>query len=258
MAPVSKLSDVIRKATRAEASRRLGFGTAAAPRPAPSLLCLVHLSAGDSHKVAEAVSQGADAVILDGADPGKVKDQIRKAEKSVLGVRLGGKADRSAVAAQHEAGADFVVLEPDSAAAEALLEDGLGVVLSLGRDLPDMTLRLLGDLSPDALLAPPPDEPLTVARSLELRRLSSLARAPLLVEVSPSSSVPYLQALREAGVAGVIIEGRAIDKLGSLRETIESLPARGRRREERGEAMLPVSAAVSGDDEDEDDEDDFP
>ena len=156
MAPVSKLSDVIRKATRAEASRRLGFGTAAAPRPAPSLLCLVHLSAGDSHKVAEAVSQGADAVILDGADPGKVKDQIRKAEKAVLGVRLRGKADRSAVAAQHEAGADFVVLEPDSAAAEALLEDGLGVVLSLGRDLPDMTLRLLGDLSPDALLAPPP------------------------------------------------------------------------------------------------------
>src|SRR3990172_3593289 len=94
IARVSKLSDVIRKATRAEASRRLGFGTAAAPRPAPSLLCLVHLSAGDSHKAAEAVSQGAEAVILDGADPGKVKDQIRKAEKAVLGVRLSGKADR--------------------------------------------------------------------------------------------------------------------------------------------------------------------
>ena len=258
MSPVSKLSELIRKATRADASRPLGFGTVAAPRPAPSLLCLVHLPSGDSHKAADAISRGADAVILDGADPGQVTDQARKADKAVLGVRLGGKVDRSAVAAHRQAGADFVVLEPDSALAEALLEYGLGVVLNPGRDLSDMTLRLLGDLSPDALLVPPPDEPLTVARSLELRRLSSLARAPLLVEVSPSSSASYLHTLREAGVVGLIIEGRAMDKLSSLRETIESLPARGRRREERGEAMLPVSAAVSGGDEDEDDEEDFP
>src|SRR3990172_9193497 len=63
MSPVSKLSELIRKATRADASRPLGFGTVAAPRPAPSLLCLVHFPSGDSHKAADAISRGADAVI---------------------------------------------------------------------------------------------------------------------------------------------------------------------------------------------------
>ena len=249
---MSKLADLIRKASRIE-SAPMGFGAGAARKSASTMLCLVRLAAGDSHKAAEAASKGADAVIFEGIDAGKLKEQAQKAERMALGVRL-LKADRATVAALRQAGADFVVLEPQSAWAESLLEEGVGLVLALGGDTPDTTLRLLADLPLDALLVAPPEDPLTVARTLELRRLAVLSRMPLLTDVPAEADSSRLQALRAAGVAGVIIEGRALDRLPSLRRAVDAMPPRGRRREERPHAMLPVQALVSAGEEDEEEE----
>ncbi|MBI2914080.1 MAG: hypothetical protein HYY03_09180 [Chloroflexi bacterium] len=246
---MSKLADLIRKASRVEAAP-MGFGARAARKPAPAILCLVRLSAGDAHKAAEAAGKGADAVLLEGVDPGKLKEQAQKAGAVVLGVHL-LKPDRAAVNALREAGADFVVLDPQAAPAESLLEEGIGVVLTLARDTADTTLRLLADLSLDALLVAPPEDPLTVARALELRRLSVLSRLPLLRELPSDVDSSRLQALRDAGVAGVIIEGRTLDRLPSLRRAVDALPPRGRRREERPQVMLPVQALVSAGEEEE-------
>ncbi len=246
---MSKLSDLIRKASRVETAP-MGFGAPAARQPAPSMLCLARLSAGDAHRAAEAAGKGADAVICEGIDPGKLKEQVQKAGSAALGARP-AKADRAAVAALRQAGADFVVLEAHSAPAESLLDEGVGLVLVTSRDTPDTTLRLLADLSLDALLVPPPEDPLTVARALELRRLSVLARLPLLTDVPSDVDSSRLQALRDAGVAGVIIDGRALDRLPTLRRTVDALPPRGRRREERHEVTLPVQALVSAAEEEE-------
>ncbi len=255
MGSMSRLADRLRRSSRVEPAP-MGFGAAAARAPAPTLLCLVRLGAGEAGKAADAASRGAAAVILEGADAGRVKELAQKVADLSLGVRP-GKAERGQVAAYREAGADFVVLEPDSTPAEAILEKGIGMVLALGRDPSDTALRLVSDLSLDALALPALDGPFTMTRMLELRRLSALSRTPLLVEVAPEAGASYLQALREAGVIGVVLDGRALDRLAALKAAIASLPPRGRRREERAEALLPASVLVSPE-EDDDDDDEFP
>lgn len=248
---MSKLADRLRKAGRTEHAP-MGFAMAARTST-PTLLCLVRLSSNESNKAGEAAEKGADAVIIEGADSGKVKEATKKAAQLSVGVRA-QKAERKEVSSLREAGADFVVLDIESGPAEALLEEKIGLVLTGGRELDDTTMRLLADLGLDALIAPTPNGPLTLERLLALRRIAALARTPLLIEVAADSDVSYLQALRDSGVAGVIVDSSSIARLGRLRETIAALPLRGRKREERGEAMLPAPAlaGVSSDDYDDD------
>lgn len=239
---MSKLADRIRKANRLETTP-MGFGTGSTLKPSPTMLALVRLSPGEADKATQAAAQGADAVIFEGIDVTKLAQRAQQADQLSLGVRL-SEAERAALAAQRQAGADFVVLDPQSASAEVLLEEGIGLVLALGGDTPDTTLRLLDPLPLDALLVPMPEAPLTLGRLLELRRISVLSRTPLLTEISAGADASQLHALREAGVAGVIIDARALDRLPALREAISSLPPRGRRREEHPEAILPAQTVA--------------
>lgn len=248
---MSKLADLIRKASRPEPAP-LGFGAHAARARTATLLAIVRLSSGDANKAEEASKKGADAVIIEGADPGKVKDAVAKGGGLPVGVRPNN-ADRKTVSALRDAGADFVILEPESASAEATLEEKVGFVLDQRGDADDTALRLLGDLGLDAMVIPSPPERLTLAELLKLRRVAALTRVPLLVGVKHDSEAGYLHALRDSGVAGVLVDSSALGKLGDLKARIESLPVRGRRREERAEAVLP--AATPGHDEDFDDDD---
>jgi len=231
----------------------MGFAARAATAAPPTMICIVRLGSNEANKAEEAAKKGADAVIIDGGDAGKVKEFAKKAPDLVLGVRP-QKAEREQIASLREAGADFVVLEAESASAEALLEENVGFVLLARAESDDTRLRLLGDLNLDALIPPSPDGSLTIERLLELRRVLVLGRMPLLVEVADDADASRLQALRESGVAGVIIDGSSLSKLGKLAETIAALPARGKKREERSEAMLPA-AAMAGHDHDDDDDD---
>ena len=122
-------------------------------------------------------------VIIEGADAGKVKDFAKKAPGLILGVRP-HKTEREQITSLREAGADFVVLDAESAMADALLEENIGFILLIRSDADDTRLRLMSDLNLDALVPPPPDGSLTIERLLELRRFSALGRAPLLVEIS--------------------------------------------------------------------------
>ncbi|HEV8574430.1 MAG TPA: hypothetical protein VGR43_06945 [Dehalococcoidia bacterium] len=249
---MSKLADAIKRAGRTIPAP-LGFAAKAAPAAAPTLLCLVRLASNEANKAEEAVKKGADAVIIDGGDAGRVKEFAKKAAGALLGARPQD-GERESVSSLQQAGADFVVLDAESGMAEALLEDNVGFVLVSREQGEDTRLRLLGDLNLDALISPAPDENLTIERLLELRRVSMLSRTPLLVEVAADADASRLQALRESGVAGVIIDGSSLGKLAKLRETIASMPKRGHKREERGDATVPSAASMAYHDHDDDDD----
>ena len=252
---MSKLSDAIRRSGRTAPSP-LGFAsrTASAAAASPTVLCIVRLSANEANKAEEAAKKGADAVIIEGADAGKVKDFAKKAPGLILGVRP-HKTEREQITSLREAGADFVVLDAESAMADALLEENIGFILLVRSDAEDTRLRLLSDLNLDALVPPPPDGSLTIERLLELRRFSALGRAPLLVEISGDAEAASVQALRESGVAGFIIDASSLGKLDKLRSAIAALPPRGRKPDERREAMIPAPS-MAGHDHDDDDFDD--
>lgn len=249
---MSKLSDQIRKASRVEPAP-LGFAAAAAKKASPTLLCLVRLSKSDAGKAEEAAKKGADGVIVEGLDAGKAKDVVKKAGTAFAGAQVGG-ASRAEVGALRDAGADFVVFTLESMA-DALLEEKIGLVLSLSGEADDTTLRLLGDLGLEALIVPGPGDKLSLRELLVFRRIAALAHTPVLTDVAPDADAGLLQTLREAGVAGVIVDSSGIGKLESLRERIAGLPARGKKKEERAEAMVPASAMAGGDHEHEDDDD---
>lgn len=241
---MSKLSDRIKRAARSEPAS-FGFTAAASRAKAPSLLTIVRLASGEAGKAGDAAKAGADAVIVSG-DAGKLKD----AGQAVLGAAP-DKTDRKTVAALRDAGADFVVISRD-AMAEGLLEERVGFVLELREDVEDTQLRLLGELSLDAIIVPAPKSPVTVDGLLGLRRTAALGRAPLLVEDDGSADASYLQMLRDSGVAGVVLGASAIAKLGDVRGRIEALPPRGKRREQDREAPLVPAQAHAGHEHDDD------
>jgi hypothetical protein len=246
---MSKLAEMIRSAGRPD-SGPLGFGLGGVRRAAAaSLLCLVRLDKDQAKKAGGTAE--ADAVILSGVEPGKLADVIKKLKDAPVGLRLEG-AERSDVAAAREAGADFVVVDERSSG-ESLIEERIGLVLRLGAEVSDTELRALAGLPLEALEIGAAAEPFSVRRLVELRRLALLSQTPLLVDVEPGIKASRLEALRGAGVAGVVLDGKSADKLEALRKAVLSLPVRGRRREERAEALLPSLAGVNAG-EDEDDE----
>ncbi len=245
---MSKLADRIRRAGKVEAGP-IGFGVAAERRPSPTLLCLLRLDKEQAKKVGDTADAAADAVIITGLEAGKLRDALQKLGDVPVGLRAED-AQRATVAAAREAGADFVLLDEESSA-EVVLEEKVGLVLRLGTQAGDTELRALAGLPLDALEIAPIGEPFTVRRLIELRRLSLLSQTPLLVEVTPEIGPSRLEALREAGVAGVILDGKSADKLLALRQAILSLPARGQRREERVDALLPSHTAVPADEDEE-------
>jgi hypothetical protein len=248
---MSRLADRIKRVARPGVTP-MGFGRVVERQPSPTLLCLLRLNKEQVDKVGAAATEGADVVIIRGVDADKLGQVIKKLGDLPVGLRLEN-AEQAAVAAARGAGADFVLLD-ERASAEAVLEEGVGLVLSVGMDTGDTEMRVLGGLPLDALEVPPVEEPLTLRGILELRRLSMLSQTPLLVEVQPGIEASRLQALRDAGAIGVILDGKDVDELGALRESVLSLPPRGRRREERAEALLPSLAAAPAEEEEEEPE----
>ena len=244
---MSRLAEKMKRTGRVEPAP-IGFGAPPERRAAPTLLCLLRLEKDEAKKVAQAAA-AADAVIITGADAGKLADLLKKLGAVPVGLRLED-AKRANVAAAREAGADFVVLDEESAA-EAVLEEKTGLVLTVDREAGDTELRALAGLSLDALEVGPLGEPFTLRRLMGLRRVSLLSQTPLLVDVPAGIEASRLEALREAGVAGVVLDGRSAHKLRALLAAVLSLPPRGRRREGRTEALLPSVAAASSEEEEE-------
>ena len=245
---MSKLSEHIRRAARSVPAP-FGFGAAMAPAKAPSMLIVVRLAANESAKAAEAAKAGAD-VVIDAGDPARLK-----ADGVILGAAL-EKTDRNAATAAREAGVDFLLLDPATALAEAMLDQKLGYVLQLNEPLDDTRTRLLGDLNLDAIIVPSPKAPVTLAQLLELRRVAGLARTPLLVQADVGIDASLLQVLRDSGAAGIVVDASAIGKLSELKERIAGLPAAGRRHEERAEVTVSANAVAGHGDDGFDDDDD--
>ena len=169
---------------------------------------------------------------------------------------VAGDVDSDALEALVKAGVDFVVLAGPGADAAPLADQSVGRVMALDSDLDDTYLRLLGDLGLDALVIAAPEAPLTVERLLAVRRLSALARTPLLANAKPDIDAKSLELLRDSGVAGIVLDDAG--KLAALKKRIIALPPRGRRKENHQDAHIPAQAAGgSHDDEEDDDYDDY-
>ncbi len=239
---MSKLADKIKKVTQL-ASQPLGFGSSKAAAESTMVLAGVAKDAKDG---AEMQKRGADVVILTSAKPESGKDVTG----AILGAIIAGKADDEAKAFR-EGGFDFVVFDPNDASATALLDEDIGYVLTLPKDLEDNDVRTLESFQLDAIDIGAIDGALTVRRQIELRRVFGMTRKPLLARVKGDISAIELQALRDTNI--VIVTADKADDVERLRKTIDALPSRARRKnEDRPTPLVPRTAAAEDDDDDDD------
>jgi hypothetical protein len=238
---LSKLSEKIKKVTRLS-STPIGFGASkSANEPTLALAGM----AKDAKDAAELAKRGADIVVLTGGKPEGVTD----AADCIIGAAISGKQDDEAKA-YREAGFDFVMFDPNQASATALLDEEIGYVLSLPRDLDEGEVRALEAFQLDAVDVGAIEGGLTVRRQIELRRVFAQTRKPLWAKVRSDISVLELQALRDTNI--VVVAADKADDIERLRKTIDGLPPRTRRRdaEDRPTPLVPRAAAVEDDDED--------
>ncbi len=260
---MSKLGDKIRKARRLELGA-IGFRAVAARPDAPSMLLMVHGPASSIRPPDDLAGLGVDAVLLSLSNPQADMSQLAKWAKKASGVPCGAQvmaASGKIVAALREAGADFLVFDAESTSAEALLETEIGYVLALSGEPTDSLLRTLDTIRLDGLWVDDWRGPLTVHRQMELRRVHLLSRTPLFAPVRPDIGPAELECLRDAGVVAVAVNGMeagAWQQLGDLRQAIDGLPARARRREERPDVVLPLGRELAPQAEEEEEDEEFP
>jgi hypothetical protein len=243
---LSKLADKIRNASRSE-PQPLGFGSAKAAVAATMVLAGV---APDAQAAAELARRGADVVIIGSSSSPAAAASGKDAAGAVAGARIAGKAANEATA-YREAGFDFVVFDPNSASATALLDDKIGYVLTLPDDLTDNEVRTLESFQLDAIDVGALAGPLTVRRQIDLRRIFAMTRKPLMAAVDAAISVAELQALRDTNVLVAVVEGA--QNVERLRKTIDALPPRSRRKDDDRPTPLVPHNAMAEEESDEHD-----
>ncbi|HYM15217.1 MAG TPA: hypothetical protein VEZ14_06630 [Dehalococcoidia bacterium] len=243
---MSKLAEKIRRATRLQAGA-IGFGTAA-PGREPSMVLVARTA--DAAAAESLARKGADAVILDARQLAAARLPKPAAGGAILGVFIGAQKEGESLACK-EAGYDFVVFDPDTAAATALLAEEIGYVLVLPAGLGDSDMRALEGLQLDAIDVGTIDGALTVRRQLDLRRIYSMTRRALMATVRPDVSVDELQAIRDTNVAIVCAESAA--GVEQLRKTIDALPLRRQRKDaqDRPSPLVPRAHAPEDTEDDE-------
>lgn len=257
---MSKLSEAIRRTVKRE-SAPMGFQRLAARDQPATMLVVATVRESTGSAVGAAASAGADVVLIapdNPPAPDALKEMAGSAGSATLGIWL-RQASTEAAKAAGEAGIDFLVFADDNTPAQVLLDEKLGFVLSLAESADDTTLRVIESLPLDAVLVSYWDGELTVKRALELRRLAVLTRRPLILSVSADISAGDLEALRESGVAAVIVDAARAGE-GAVREVkarIAALPPRRKQRnEERAQVSLPAPGGAGGHDHGDDDDDD--
>jgi hypothetical protein len=195
--------------------------------------------------------RGADAVVIGSPGSAASPNDAKQAEGAIAGGWLDGRADGASKACK-DGGFDFVLFDPDKTASTAVLEEGIGYVISVPNDVSDNELRAIEGFSLDALYVGEIKGAMTVRKQMELRRMFGLARKPLMASIPAELSQSELQALRDTNV--VVVASDSADGVDKLRKLIDALPPRSRRKEdpERPIAMVPRSAP-GADEEDDDD-----
>ena len=241
---MSKLLDRLERVNRGPTAS-LGFGAAARVQKVRPMALIGTLS--DSSKAAEGASNlakiGADGALIDGLGPEEIQKQLAQALDNVpWGVRVPA-LDSEQVSHHKEQGCDFLAFEPERASLGALGDEDTAYILSIQPDTDDRLLRAIEALPVDAVLLPfkSVNPPLTIEHLLAISSVRRAFSKYLLLELPGTPTSKEMEALRDIGVNGLIVDTTAIsaEKLQGLHEGLLALPKRKRDRYDRAAAILP-------------------
>ena len=219
---------------------RLGFGAARPPK-LPGL-ALVIAADGGKDSAASASGLTPDAVIVSGASA-SLADEMGKAASGVWGIRA-DRLNTADAASWREAGADVMVFSMSGTTLGAVTSKETARVLTVDSRTPPEELRDINPLPVDAVLVSLPGDPSgwTLEDLAGLARVSGRVGKRLLAEVSGAPDGDTLEALRNAGVAGLVIGLSAGEEtINGLKESLLDMPRPGADSRSRSNAILPGS-----------------
>lgn len=255
---LNKLREWLKRVAGFEAPR-MGFGAAAPKAKGPTMGLLATVPSLDKKAIAAALEAGAEALVVPAAisgDTEALRSAIQESPPCLWGLQIqGGQAP------DPEQGFDFFLLTPSSALS-ALKGEEQGRLLEVDPSWDDVQLRVLEQLPVDGLVFSLPirgEEGLAVQHLLAVRRLSSLLRKPLVLELGRALSAQDLELLRDGGLTGLLVstsQARWSSTLKELKQAIEALPPRGRPKREMDAVlpMVPGRQALKAVEEEEEDE----
>ena len=233
---MGKFADAIHQ-RRKGGQRRLGFGAGPDERQPTMLVGTI------------GIVEGADFCLA-------LSDDDRTAAESsgvaVWGTRLDALTVEN-VNAVKASGAAFVSFELAGARADAMLDEDVDYVVRLtDLRLGEADARALGSLRP-AELAVEVEFPVGLSAILELRRLALLTSAPLGVKCPTDISTGDIEALRDSGVAVLVLERDVSpDDVAAVKRRVAELPERKPKRTDEAQPLIPAIRS-GGSDEHSDD-----
>ena len=241
----------------------IGFGVSRAEKtPGMALVALV--SRDHASGCGAIAGLAPDAVLLGSVDgPEFIKELDSDLPSVPWGVRSGQLTDESAQA-YRESGCDLLAFSLEGTPVSAVSSDEIARVLCLDLDADERQLRSIDSLPVDVLLLSLTGRaaPWTLADLASIAAISRRVNKYVLVEVAAPPGKKDLEAIRKAGVHGLVLDVGAVpaESLTELKESLLDMPRPRPGRRERATAIIPASVFPSGqgpapEDPDEDDDD---
>ena len=165
--------------------------------------------------------------------------------------------DRDRADQLKEKGCDFFAFDAGSTAASVLSDDEPGKLITVGPELSEDMARAIQDLPIDGVLFSPEQDlsPLTVEKLMQIQAVRGLVEKPFAMMAPAELGAAELEALRDIGVMGLVVDLTSPHAIESMREAIAKLPRR-RPRHQASRALVPQLATGStplGEDDEEED-----
>ena len=241
----------------------MGFGAAKAEK-SPALALVGHISKNHAAGLATVAELGLDAALLAGINSPAGLKRLQKSLPSLpWGVHLESLSEEDSQA-YREQGCDMLAFSMEETTAAAVATDEAARILYTDAGLEDRELRGIASLPLDVIVLRVPG----LAGAWTLKDLAAVAMVSrrldsfILVEVSKAPTAKDLEALRDTGVDGLVVDMESIgsEALAELKAAALDLPKQKPGRRGGVAAIVPSSVFPSGsaaEPEHEEDDDDY-
>lgn len=253
---MSKISEILTKLGQTERSG-FGFGARAANLKIPVILVGALID-----RPADAKGLGTDLFILTSGSGGAAQ-KTPVGGSDLWGVSISGGSTKDIDAAV-EAGADFIVVDGESAPGAAFRDDETGKGFVVGENVSEDRAKAI-DAGPWDFLTLDASNmklPLSVGAVLDIQEELAKYSSHIFLRMSEVPDKANLELLRDIGISALIYDGKSITKsdLKGLRADIDELEPK--KQKSSGGAMLPRQGdfnaqEVDIDDHDHDDDEDW-
>ena len=260
---MSKLLDLLDR-IKEGAQTPMGFGVTR-PEKLPGMVVIGLVSQDYAKGMAVVADQGLDAAMIAGADgPEEVKKAGEGLKDKPWGARVTSLSQEEAQAYQ-DSGSDLLVFPLEGTAASALASEELARILCIEPNMEDRELRAVSSLPVDGFLLPlsQAGDSLTLADLAAVGSVSRRSDKYILLEVSRPPHGKDLEALRDIGVQGLVVDvaSVSVESFKELKAALIEMPRPTFKRRGRNMAILPGSvfappAEPEHQEEEEEEEDD--